>query len=501
MSRDVHGTRSAEVLNGGNHGISEGHRRTIGLQVSLLCFMLFWYGILLWASSPKSAPKLDLTFNSMLDHLLHGQFDVDPQMVGSEGFLRNGHVYAYWGIWCALLRFPLWFLGRMNTDITLWSILGSVCLAGMARVRTAILVWRHGAHNRTAKSAYDLMLAYAVLGAGEIGFLKVSIYQEAVSWGAAFAAVFVYFAIKGLITRRFDALTLSWMALCAGLALLTRVSTGVGLILAFGFLLLALAAESVANSADSHGHLIPRILRALVEQRFLLSLGILSICIAATGAVNYFRWGNPRTFADFRFYLMNRLYPDRVARTQVYGVFNLHRIPLGLVYYFFPIWVIRTSGGALLFEQTQARLLDFAELPPSSFLVTDLLPMCFILFLVLALRRRRSVGLAPFSQWAPIAGGLLAPCILMLTFGSMAYRYRMEFYPEIDFLALLGLYAILTDEKLQTKFGQRKVWMEAALIISIICSFTALILYWKAPWGPVQDAIQHGIVHGRFLIL
>jgi hypothetical protein len=38
----------------------------------------------------------DMTFNSMLEHLLRGQFDVDPAVVGDEGFARNGHVFAYW---------------------------------------------------------------------------------------------------------------------------------------------------------------------------------------------------------------------------------------------------------------------------------------------------------------------------------------------------------------------------------------------------------------------
>ena len=59
----------------------------------------------------------------MLAHLLHGEFFVDPNTIGDEGFLRNGHVYAYWGIWCALLRLPLWLVRRLDLDITTWSCL------------------------------------------------------------------------------------------------------------------------------------------------------------------------------------------------------------------------------------------------------------------------------------------------------------------------------------------------------------------------------------------
>ncbi|WP_205665031.1 hypothetical protein, partial [Acetobacter cibinongensis] len=47
--------------------------------------------------------NLLLTFNSMMDHMLHGRFDVDPYCVQKEGFLRNGRVYAYWGIFPAFL--------------------------------------------------------------------------------------------------------------------------------------------------------------------------------------------------------------------------------------------------------------------------------------------------------------------------------------------------------------------------------------------------------------
>jgi hypothetical protein len=62
-------------------------------------------GFALWRAS--GANELNLTSNSMLEHLLRGQYDVDPNIVGTEGYLRDGRVYAYWGVFCALLRLPL----------------------------------------------------------------------------------------------------------------------------------------------------------------------------------------------------------------------------------------------------------------------------------------------------------------------------------------------------------------------------------------------------------
>jgi hypothetical protein len=113
------------------------------LQLTLLVFMLLWYSALLWISWRLSmVDSLRLTFNSMLDHRLRGQFDVDPQVVMLENYLRNGHVYSYFGVWCAPLRIPLWMIGRPKADMTFWSCIAAVCLAGMAKVRAVILIRR-----------------------------------------------------------------------------------------------------------------------------------------------------------------------------------------------------------------------------------------------------------------------------------------------------------------------------------------------------------------------
>jgi len=49
---------------------------------------------------------LDQTYNSMLVHMLHGNFDVDPKAIGLEAMTRNGKTYAYFGVFPALLRLP-----------------------------------------------------------------------------------------------------------------------------------------------------------------------------------------------------------------------------------------------------------------------------------------------------------------------------------------------------------------------------------------------------------
>src|SRR5262249_17661214 len=160
-------------------------------------------------------------FNSMLEHLLHGHFDVDPEAVSEEGFLRDGRVYAYWGIFCAVIRLPLLaFKGGLMTDVTTLSCLIAICFAGAMKLRAALFVRRYYQAGPVSEWAFALLAIYIVLGGAQIGYLKATLYQEVVFWAAALGAAFIYCAIKGIILARFTPGLLSWMALFAGLALL-----------------------------------------------------------------------------------------------------------------------------------------------------------------------------------------------------------------------------------------------------------------------------------------
>lgn len=473
------------------------------LQCALLPFMILFYGALL--SQNGVHEPLNLVFNSMLHHLAHGQFDVDPNVVGDEGFLRNGHVYSYWGITCALIRLPLFLFHRLDLDVTMWSCLVAVCLIGLTRVRAVLLLRRYCGSTPLSERPFALMLAYIVLGGVAVGYLKSSTYQEVIFWAIALAEIFVYFAIKGLMSGQFTLATLSWMALAAGLATLTRISTGMGLCAAFGLLLFVLLVEEF------------RARRAVLMRRFLVPAVILSTFLIVVGTVNYFRWGKATTFADFTVYLGYNDIPDGAARARMhlYGNFNVARVPFGLSYYFLPIWALRGANGHLLFESTQSRLLT-AELPPSSFFLTDLLPMVFIIFFAMDLWGARPISSASmghattfarfvdprrssrsfsYSEGIAVAIGLAIPCVLMVTAIYMAYRYHMEFYPEIDFVAFFGLYATVSNPTLLVRFNRCRRWILAAAIISIVSAFSFLVLYWVSGWGSAVAHLPNGLAH------
>ena len=90
-------------------------------------------------------------------------------------------------------------------------------------------------------------------------------------------------------------------------------------------------------------------------------------------------------------------------------------------------------------------MLDGVEPPPSSFLLSD--PLLLVLggAFLLQLPRLARERLLDLRAVAALMIGLLIPVFLILTFCYMAFRYRMEFYPFLEFTAFLGFYAICVN--------------------------------------------------------
>jgi hypothetical protein len=309
------------------------------------------------------------------------------------------------------------------------------------------------------------LLISVILGGPHIQFLRPSIYQEPIGWACAQAMAFVWLTMRGLTAAKgFDRSTVCWMAVCAGLALLTRVSFGIGLYAAFGLLLLARRR--------------PR--------EWPAPAGILLAFIVMTGIVNQGRWGNLLTFADFSHYdLSQDVYPDRLGRIAAYGAFNAARIWLGLDYYFLPIWVWIRADGHVLFAESQATLMDAMELPPGSFLLTD--PLLLGLAVAGALSVRDRVRTA-------LLLGLCVPPVLMLCAISMAHRYRMEFYPML-FLAALFCVAAPSGRAATTKSFRAAII--GSLVISIVASHAIAVLDARSPRGPGEFYLER---YGNIMI-
>ena len=444
--------------------------------------MAVWYFVLeqLLQHQPLSIDLfrpalLGQAFNSMAEHLMAGQFDVDPDAIDFEAFTVGDRAVSYFGIFCALLRLPLLpFPGLAHLDITRLSCLSAVVLGGWFQLR-AVLLARTALAPSHRRDWLTVSLVLCIMLAGQqIQFLRPTIYQEVVNWADALAMGFVYLAARGLILERgFDTRTLVGMAAFAGLSLLTRVSFGVGLYAALGGLLL--------TQWRAPG-------RAMLPGLVLLAFAIVA------GIVNHGRWGDPLMFADFTKYSLNLdVTPDRLGHLAAYGAFNPSRIWLGLSYYFVPIWGWIRPDGQLLFAETQIAMMDAMELPAGSFLVSD--PF----LLGLAAVGLRAVGLAAVglpALWRSRGGinksalvllaGLAIPPILMLCAISMAYRYRMEFYPILFLAALLGFRALCRTGA--TGFSRpARVAIVAAVILSVLVSHGMAALYAVSPWGSAEQ--------------
>ncbi len=403
--------------------------------------------------------RYDLVFNSMIEYMSHWRFDVDPDSILQEGFTRDGRTYAYFGILPALLRLPLMFLPRFHMmDFTAISCAIAAAIAATAKL--AAVLQAGGAMGDATYKRRVLLFAMAIVifGGSQVQFLRPSVYQESVYWAAALAAGFVLLAFRWCIAvpgRKSGHLIT--MAVLAGLCLLTRVSTSIGLYAACGAIMLP-------ELRSGNGRF-----RAALPACF-----ILCVFAAICGYINYARWGSPLTFQDYRYY--NILPVNHPAYDVLinHGYFDVERIPFALAYYFLPVWTIIGSDGHFLFRTLQDRLYYTVELPPATFFLSDML-LCFLSVL-------GCVMLASCHAVARmVAASFLIPGILMLMAIALTFRYRMEFYPFFEFTALFGMPA------LADKIAARPRLLTGAcglmVAISIVFAHGFLLSYKIVPWG------------------
>jgi hypothetical protein len=315
-----------------------------------------------------------------------------------------------------------------------------------------------------------------LFGGAQIEFLKPSVYQEACLWAGALGACFVFLAIRGVLAGRFSVGSLCGMAVIAGLALLTRATIGVGLYVSIALLLLVNEKTAVSIAVGPIWKRALEFVHGLCFSRTaVLPTAVLLMFALVTGLVNYERWGNPFEFADYHryFYYMHR-YPDRLVRLEQYGVLNPTRIPFAVIYYFLPVWVLQRADGHQLFEEHETRLFDAVELPPSSFLLTDAMLLALLAFAVWALVRQPKQAINRTVVVA-VTAGLSVSGLLIMSFGVLGFRYRIDFYPFMEFGAFVGACLLA-----QSRFLAKSIvsWgLSTASATSVVASHAELILY------------------------
>src|SRR5580658_5601324 len=218
-------------------------RRTVAISICVCVFIFVYYWALLSDGRflEVEPVRYGLVFNSMIDYMSHGRFDVDPDIVLKEGFFRDGHTYAYFGPVPALLRLPLLVWPRFSgVDFTVISCAIAATTATVANLGAVLQARRVIVGTPYVRRVMLFAMAVVIFGGPQLQFLRPSIFQESLYWAAAIAAIFVMLAFRWCIDiagRRSRHLIA--MAVLAGLCLLTRVSTSIGLYAACGGIMLA----------------------------------------------------------------------------------------------------------------------------------------------------------------------------------------------------------------------------------------------------------------------
>src|SRR6266581_402319 len=218
------------------------------LPLTLLLSALLWVFTTTGGRQIFVKEVLGGAYDSQAEHFLRGDVDVDVDAIGHEAMIVNGKVRMYFGPFPALLRVPLNFIYPAGHGK--WSRISGVCAGVIALFAFAGLV-------RTALCSSPLSpRARHWLGnACVIGFAfgsplllllgNLSIYDEAIIWGLAFSLAALFFALRSQHTEgSAQTRMLLGFSLCAGGALLSRVTFGVPFILIAPLLALRIRPEN-----------------------------------------------------------------------------------------------------------------------------------------------------------------------------------------------------------------------------------------------------------------
>lgn len=205
---------------------------------------------------------------------------------------------------------------------------------------------------------------------------------------------------------------------------------------------------------------------------------MLGVFLVLTGLVNQGRWGNPLVFANLRMQtILVEEWPERLARLERHGLFDWHRLDIGILYYMLPLWTPQLER-ALPIESRLDELFDGIERPAASLLLTDP-AWCLLsaLGIIAIVRRRARTG------ETLVAAALAVPPTMMLIAWYLAFRYRIEFAPLLVLLSLIGLRdraPSLTPRSL----GPTAVIVSALCFGQVVGAIMAGRTYAEQPFGP-----------------
>jgi hypothetical protein len=391
------------------------------LPVTLLLSAILWLFTTTGGRQIFVKEVLGGAYDSQAEHFLRGDVDVDVDAIGHEAMIVNGKVRMYFGPFPAFLRIPLNFVYPAGHGK--WSRISGFCAGIIALFAFAGLVRMALQSSPLSSCARNWLGNACVIGFAFSSPLllllgNLSIYDEAIIWGLALSLTAIFFAFRsrpaeGVALTR----ALLGFSLCAGGALLSRVTFGAPFILIAPLLALGLPRENrVAN------------LTALV-----LPLGVALIFYIW---LSYARFGS-LTGMNYYDYYINPVHAEFARK---FGVFSPCRILHSFADYFGVYFPSLEREPPFLAADRHSY--DYPSLYSNDFSEVYLPLPWFSSWLVfgaimgIACLVRRD-GADAFERGA--AAALFAQFLCILSFFALAQRYAADLYPFLIFCLIIFL--------------------------------------------------------------
>jgi hypothetical protein len=390
------------------------------LLVALVLGVLLWIFTMTGGRQVFVNEMLGEAYDSQAEHLLRGDPGVEYPAIRHEALIVNGKTRMYFGPFPAFVRIPLNFIypsGRGN-----WSRICGFCAGIIALAAFAGLI-RMALRSSQLSPRWQNWLGNACLVGFALGspllllLGNLSIYDEAIVWGFAWSLAALYFACRSR-TADGAVLTSSLLAfsLCAGAALLSRVTFGAPFLLIAPLLALHLFRRNQ--------------IRILVALFLPLGMALLfHLCLSYA------------KFGDFSgIYLKYSINPIQREFALKHGLFRLERVPYSFADYFVlrrpelqhdpPLLKARRQP----YNHPTLYVMPFTETYSSLLWCSSWILLGAVIGVAMLLRPGGSDGVD-----RAIAAILFVQVIGILSFMGLAQRYTAEFFPFLVFAFLFFL--------------------------------------------------------------
>lgn len=451
---------------GGAAGLPARQSRAAQVALASLIMGVFYSWVISNGTYDFLAPEIHgRAFGSLAANMLHGSLAVDQSAIGIEGLYVADKVYMYFGLLPALLRLPLApFVDLTQVTVSRvivlalviptaatwhWLILAAASRSGVRASRVA----------RTCGTISAFLIAWIISPAFALAS-TAPIYHETVAAALLISALYTLLVLEGPGEGGVpDTHTLVILAALAALSLHARPTLSIGLYLGTAaFVGLALWRQrSSAHFSFERPTALVRIAAAP------------ALILALSGGVylwlNWIRWGlpfepGPSQFWGYRLFLPE--YAAEAEQNAAIGRFNWVRMPVNLVAYLTanPDW---TEGLRQRLGAGAGRMLE----PPSPMAVLWAAPLTVILGGTWARLRRPDQRSPALIGPLVLLAALAVPALLMLSYPTINYRYKLLVWPVV-FVAML-----LTGSPAARRMRPRTLEF-SAIVLLIICVATSV---------------------------